>query len=122
MREESVHTLRRNLLHYLDLSDNLPADDGGGKSAEAASVVQVDVEASVIQINGQSFSFRGSESVKKCVAEFYRELIEADGEYLCMGERVRTRHLEIQADEVRDLIEAQPGAGTRIPREKLWRN
>jgi hypothetical protein len=64
----------------------------------------------------------GTETVKTRLAEFIALLIEADGEYIKRPEKVRTRDIENQLDAVRDLIESQPGAGTRIMHDNIWRS
>ena len=49
-----------------------------------------------------------------------QELIEANGEYIVRPPGIRTRNIENQREEARNLIDARPGAGCRIPREKIW--
>jgi len=82
----------------------------------------VDVEAGVVYIDERGIALNGTQPIKKRLAEFIEDLIKADGEYLKTPENIKTRSIEDQFPEVRDLIEAQSGAGRRIPRGKIWRD
>ena len=90
--------------------------------SEAYARVTVDPEAFIVVIDGKQHALNGGHHVKKRVAEFLQELIDVDGEYIPRPRNLKTRVIDSQPEPVRDLIDAQPGAGTRIPRDKLWRS
>jgi len=96
------------------------ADTAGGSQPQRR--LAVDVEAGVVYIDEHGFAFNGTPPIKKRLAEFIEDLIEADGEYLKTPKNIKTRSIEAQSPEIRDLIEAQPGAGRRIPRGEIWRD
>lgn len=66
-----------------------------------------------IMIAGQLYSFKGRKVVPKLVA-FFQEMIETQDYCSASGFGIRTRDIEGQPDEIRELIESQPAAGTRI--------
>ena len=84
--------------------------------------VKVSVENAVVTIDGEPYGLNGTDHGKAIVAEFIQMLISADGEYLPRPKQVKTPTIEKQPEQVRDLIEAQPGVGCRIPRDKIWRS
>jgi len=103
-----------------DIDGQDVAATAGGQQPQPR--LQVDVGAGVIYIDGLGYAFNGSDNVKTRVAEFYKSLIDADGEYVKTPDELKTRTIENQHVEVRDLIKAQPGAGRRISRERIWRS
>ena len=82
--------------------------------------VTVDVETCIVTIDGRSEALNGSEPVKRRIAEFIALLLETPGEYQPRPHNLKTRTLENQPDSIRDLFESQQGAGTRIPRGKVF--
>ncbi len=88
----------------------------------AACRVSVDANAGVVAIDGAPYGLIGSAAVKDRLADFIVAMIDADGEPVVMTDYgVRTREVERQAPEIINLIDSQPGAGSRIPRNRLWR-
>lgn len=82
--------------------------------------VQVDREAATIIIDGQEREIRGSRLMKDRIASFFDDLINADGVFIKRPDNIRTRNIAMQHRDVSDLIDARRGAGSQIPREKLW--
>ena len=108
-----------------------PATPTGDDQTEAAKtgnqaipepLISVDVDAAIVTVDGRAFGLNGSTKTKERVAEFISLLIEKDGEYVARPPNIKTHNIETQPSEVAELIEAQPGAGSRIPRDKIWRN
>ena len=82
----------------------------------------VDVEAGLVYVGERGVALNGTLPVRKRLAKFIGDLIDADGSYLKTPENIKTRCIENQSPDIYDLIESQPGAGRRIPRDKIWRN
>ena len=66
-----------------------------------------------MMIGGKLYSFKGRTVVPKLVA-FFQEMIETQDFCSATGFGIRTRDIEGQPNEIRELIESQPAAGTRI--------
>ncbi len=85
--------------------------------------VQVKVETFIVIVDARPYRIEGSKQVAQRVAQFMEALVRADGEVVSMTDfQVRTRNMENQCSDIKDLVERQPGGGCRIPREKLWLN
>jgi len=84
--------------------------------------ITVDASTYVVTIDGKPYALDGSQSVKERIAKFIEDLLGAAGEYLPRPSNLKTRDIEKQPDEVRNLFESQSGAGTRIPQARIWRN
>ncbi len=60
-------------------------------------------------------------SISKKQAGLLRLLLDAHGEYVSLADhKFRSRDVEGIPDLIREFVETQPGAGTRIPRDKLF--
>jgi len=84
--------------------------------------ISVDVDASVVTVDGRPFGLNGSSHIKKRVAKFIDLFIKKDGDFVARPSKLKTLDIENQPPEVAELIDSQPGAGTRIPRDKIWRS
>jgi len=80
------------------------------------------VETAVVEIDGTPYGLNGTQTVKQRVADFMQQLVEANGEYVPRPNNIKTRNIEAQPEAVRDLVDAQSGAGSRILRDKIWRS
>jgi hypothetical protein len=108
------------------LESKLPIESQPAKNKELHELqdprIHVNPSTFVIGIDGNPYALIGSAPVKKRLAEYVQELIDADGEVVRRPEKLKSRDIENQLPNVRDLIDSQPGSGTRIPRSKLWPN
>jgi hypothetical protein len=94
--------------------------EAGPRKVNPKPRIRVDAESLVVHIDGKAWPLNGKQSTKTKLAAFIQELIDADGSYLSMTQRgIKTAHVEQQPEAIKNLFEAQPGGGTRIPREKL---
>jgi hypothetical protein len=60
-------------------------------------------------------------SITKKQADLLHLLLEAQGEYVSLSDHgFRSRDVEGLPDPIRKFVETQPGAGTRIPLDKLF--
>ena len=84
--------------------------------------IDVDSELQTVSVDGRTYGLNGGQIVKTRVADFLQELIDADGDFVPRPGDIKTRDLENQHPAVNGLVDAQPGAGSRIPRKKIWRN
>jgi len=109
-------------LHVLANAIDLKVVPATADRTQPQRSLTVDVEAGVVHIDGRAVALNGTKPVKKRLAEFINDLIDADGEYVKTPDKLKTPTIEDQPVEVRDLIEAQPGAGRRIPRKRIWRS
>ncbi len=84
--------------------------------------ISVNIETAVMTIDGVEFRIEGSDKKAKLMAEFLSDLIDEDGEYRNIPKGLKTPNFESQPKAIQNLIERDPGSGTRIPREKIWRS
>lgn len=83
--------------------------------------VTVNIEAGIVTIDGEPVAIVGGNELRKRIAKFIDELLKKPGEYLNMSNNdVRTRDIDQQPKPINQLFDSQPGAGTRIPRERVF--
>lgn len=99
------------------------AQQESGPAASQPPRVSVDIDNALVCIDGRDVPLEGSKTVVERVGALLQAMLSTPGEYISMSERgVRTRNIEQQPQKIRDLVDSQPGAGTRISRERVWRN
>ena len=86
---------------------------GTAEPSPAAIVLSVCETNNGIMIAGKLYSFKGRKVVPKLVA-FFQEMIETQDYCSASSFGIRTRDIEGQPERIRELIESQPAAGTRI--------
>lgn len=85
--------------------------------------VTVDRESYIVRIDGHPYPLMGSNDTRRRLADFIQALIDADGDYRAMSDyNVRGRDIKNQPEAISALFESEFSKGTRIPRDKLWRN
>lgn len=86
-----------------------------------AKRVSVDVPKAIVYIDGKPEPLNGSDKIKKRLAEFFQELVEADGEWVNKSSfEVKSEHIQKQPQALVQLVDSRTGAGTRIPRDQLY--
>ena len=126
-RERAVEQFRKAKLDFAQFSkefkrakqaveQNLvsPAQPVGTATPSPEMIVLSVCETNMgMMIGGKLYSFKGRKVVPKLVA-FFQEMIETQDYCSASSFGIRTRDIEGQPDRIRELIESQPAAGTRI--------